>query len=117
MTHEEKNEKIITVERIKEVPPSDYQTLKEKIRLNSERIEELQKRCDTLEHILAYCDISPMAQIIKEYKSMSDFYLLRLIKEAEIYRASSEERFELLSFVNYLRSVMNEMEDILLVEK
>lgn len=115
MTHEDK--KVTTVERIIEVPPSDYQTLKEKTRLNSERIEELQKRCDTLEHILAYCDISPMTQIIKEYKSMSDFYLLQLVKEAEIYRGSAEERNELLSFVDYLHSVTNEIEDILLVEK
>ena len=47
---------------------------------------------------------------------MSDFYLLQLIKEIEIYRVSSNERDELLDFVNYLHSVTSEIEDMLIIE-
>lgn len=103
-------------ERIIEVPPPDYQSLKDKVRLNSERIDKLQQRCHALENILAYCDISPMTKIIKEYKSMSDFYLMQLVKEMEIYRVNEDERSEMLNFLEYLHSVTSEIEDILLVE-
>lgn len=109
-------EKLPVMERIVEVPPSDYQSLKQKNQLDSQLIHQLQHRCHTLEHMLAHCDISPMSHIIKEYKSMSDFYLLQLIKEVEIYRVSSDERSELLDFVNYLHSVTGEIEDMLIVE-
>ena len=109
-------EKPSVTERIVEVPPPDYQSLKKKNQLDSQLIHQLQHRCHTLEHILAHCDVSPMSNIIREYKSMSDFYLLQLIKEVEIYRVSSNERSELLDFVNYLHSVTSEIEDMLIVE-
>lgn len=102
--------------RAVEVPPPDYQSLKKKNQLDSQLIQQLQHRCHTLEHILAHCDVSPMSNIIKEYKSMSDFYLLQLIKEVEIYRVNSDERSELLDFVNYLHAVTSEIEDMLIVE-
>ncbi|MBQ3444145.1 MAG: hypothetical protein IJG33_12975 [Selenomonadaceae bacterium] len=113
--HLEENEPPV-IEKIVEVPPPDYQTLKKKTKLDSQLIHQLQHRCHTLEHMLANCDISPMSNIIKEYKSMSDFYLLQLIKEVEIYRVSSNERSELLDFVNYLHSVTSEIEDMLIIE-
>ena len=105
-----------TAERIVEVPPPDYNYLKEKSRMDSKQIEELKKRCDTLERILAHCDISPMTQIIKEYKSMSNFYLLQLLKEVEIYRTSADGRSELKDFVDYLHSVTEEIEEMLMIE-
>ena len=113
--HLEENEPPV-IEKIVEVPPPDYQTLKKKTKLDSQLIHQLQHRCHTLEHMLANCDISPMSNIIKEYKSMSDFYLLQLIKEVEIYRVSSNERSELLDFVNYLHSVTSKIEDMLIIE-
>ena len=58
-----------------------------------------------------------MSQIIKEYKSMSNFYLTQLVTEIEIYRFNSEERSKLLEFVDYLYSVTNEIEDLLLIKK
>ena len=110
------DKKFVDKEHIIEVPPPDYQSLKEKSESDSALIQKLQMRCHTLEHIITSCEISPMNQIIKEYKSMSDFYLLQLIKEMEIYRVSAEERSELLDFLHYLKSVTGEIEDILLVE-
>lgn len=80
------------------------------------RLRNEKNRCHILEHILRYGEISPMSNIIEEYKSMSNFYLQQLIKEAEIYRSSSTERSQLLDFVHYLRSVTSEIEDILIVE-
>ena len=109
-------EKSSPTERIVEVPPPDYQSLKEKSRLDDEQIAELQKHCKTLEHILAYCEISPLTKIIMEYKSMSNFYLLQLVKEAEIYRASATERSELINFVEYLHGVTKELEELLMIE-
>lgn len=104
------------VERIVETPPPDYQELKNKCRASEERIQYLQKRCKMLEHVLCYSEISPMSQIIKEYRSMSTFYLQQLSKEIEIYRASAEEYTVLLDFLEYLRSVTGEVEEMLLVE-
>lgn len=110
-------EKLSVSKQTVEVPPSDYLSLKKKIQSDSELIYKLKQRCRTLEHILAYCEISPMSQIIKEYKSMSNFYLTQLVTEIEIYRFNSEERSKLLEFVDYLYSVTNEIEDLLLIKK
>ena len=104
------------VERIIEVYPSDYVTLKKQVQSDSRKISDLQNRCRSLEHLLAFCDISPMAHIIHAYKSMSDFYLSQLSKEIEIYRYSEEERANLLDFINYLRSITHEIENMLLVK-
>lgn len=48
---------------------------------------------------------------------MSNFYLTQLVTEIEIYRFNSEERSKLLEFVDYLYSVTNEIEDLLLIKK
>lgn len=48
---------------------------------------------------------------------MSNFYLTQLVTEIEIYRFNSEERSKLLEFVDYLHSVTNEIEDLLLIKK
>jgi len=104
------------VERIIEVYPPDYVTLKKQAQIDSKKISDLQNRCRSLEHLLAFCDISPMGHIIHDYKSMSDFYLAQLTKEIAIYRYSEEERAKLLDFINYLRSITHEIEDMLLVD-
>ena len=104
------------VERIIEVYPSDYVTLKKQAQIDSKKISDLQNRCRSLEHLLAFCDISPMGHIIHDYKSMSDFYLAQLTKEIAIYRYSEEERAKLFDFINYLRSITHEIEDMLLVK-
>ena len=66
---------------------------------------------------MSYSEISPMTQIIKEYKSMSTFYLQQLTKEIEIYRFSSEERAALLDFFEYLRAVTKDVENMVIVER
>lgn len=78
-------------------------------------VQFLQNRCQFLEHILCYSEISPMNNIIKDFEFMSDFYLHQLAKEIEIYRFSSDERSQLLDFLSYLRSVTREIEDMLFV--
>ena len=77
----------------------------------------LQRRCQVLEHILAYSEISPTSHIINDFKSVSDFYLLQLAKEIEIYRLSADERSQLLDFLDYLHSVTREIEDMLFVQR
>lgn len=104
-----------SVERIIEVYPPDYVTLKKQVQTDSEKISDLQNRCRSLEHMLAFRDISPIDHIIHDYKSMSDFYLAQLSKEIAIYRFSEDERIKLLDFVNYLRSITNDIENMLLV--
>ena len=105
-----------TVERFVEVPPPDYQELKNKCRAMSEDVESLQNRCKMLEHILCYSEISPMSQILRDYKSMSTFYIKQLVKEINFYRLSACERREFLDFLNYLRSVTHEFEEMLLIQ-
>lgn len=91
------------------------------LRNNSQNISSdnsstiLQRRCQVLEHILAYSEISPMSHIINDFKSVSDFYLLQLAKEIEIYRLSSDERSQLLDFLDYLHSATREIEDMLFI--
>lgn len=75
----------------------------------------MKNRCRVLEHILSYSENSPMTQIIKDYKSMSTFYLLQLVKEIEIYHISSAERTVMLEFLRYLRSVTRDIEEMLMV--
>ena len=107
-------EKTRTVERIIEVPPPDYKKLQQQCLAVADDLETLKNRCRVLEHLLSYSEISPMTQIIKEYKSMSTFYLQQLTKEIEIYRISSEERSAMLEFLSYLRSVTREIEEMLM---
>lgn len=107
-------EKTRTVERIVEVPPPDYQKLQQQCLAVADDLETLKNRCRVLEHILSYSEISPMTQIIKEYKSMSTFYLQQLTKEIEIYRISPEERSAMLDFLSYLRSVTHDLEEMLM---
>ncbi len=93
------------------------------LRNNSQNISSdnsstiLQRRCQILEHILSYSEISPMPTIINDFKSVSDFYLLQLAKEIEIYRLSSDERSQLLDFLDHLHSVTREIEDMLFVQR
>lgn len=107
-------EKTRTVERIIEVPPPDYKKLQQQCLAVTDDLETLKNRCRVLEHLLSYSEISPMTQIIKEYKSMSTFYLQQLTKEIEIYRISSEERSAMLEFLSYLRSVTRDIEEMLM---
>ena len=81
-----------------------------------DELQFLQRRCRILENILSYGDISPVPSIIKDFKSMSDFYLHQLVKEIEFYRFSSPERSQLLDFLHYLHSVTHEIEDMLFIE-
>ena len=80
------------------------------------RLKNENNRCLVLEHILRYGEISPMSNIIHDFKSMSDFYMRQLVKEIEIYRSSADERSQLMDFLKYLSSVTHEIEDILVVE-
>ena len=73
------------MEKIVEIPPTDYKELKCQLSSCFEELDSLRNHCRVMEHILSYSEISPMTQIIKEYKSMSTFYLQQLTKEIEIF--------------------------------
>ena len=75
----------------------------------------LQRRCQILEHILSYSEISPMHSIVNDFKAVSEFYLIQLAKEIEIYRFSLDERSQLLDFLDYLHSATREIEDMLFI--
>ena len=93
------------LEKIIEAPPPDYG-----------EVNTLKMRCKALEKILRYSNISPMPQIIEEYKSMSTYYLQQLMKEIEIYRINSKERRALFDFLEYLNYVEEDIKEMLLVE-
>lgn len=110
------DERTYTVERFVEVPPPDYRDLQIRCHAASEEIHDLQNRCKILEHVLCYGEISPMTQIIRDYKAMSTFYLQHLAREINFYRLSRCERSEFLNFLEYLRSVTRDVEEMLLVQ-
>lgn len=73
------------------------------------------QRCLFLEHILNYGQISPMDNIISEFKSISSVYLSQLANEVNIYRSSSKERTELIDFAHFLHNLSHEIEDMLII--
>ena len=112
-----KNEKNCVVERFVDVQPPDYLALKNNCQIAVNEVKILKNRCHILEHILKHGQISPLTNLIADYKSMSNFYLRQLVKEIEVYRASADERSHLLDFLNYLRSVTHEVEELLIVDE
>lgn len=106
-----------TVTQFIEVPPSDYHSIKNELATSSHQNILLQNRCCALEHLLLFNDGAPSEHIIQDFKAISQLYLLHLAKEAEIYRFCAEERANLIGFLDYLRSVTQEIEDIIFVER
>lgn len=111
-----KNNNNCVIEHLIEVSPPDYSALENNYQLALNNAKLLQDRCQLLEHLLRSVEVSPMSNIIEEYKSMSTFYLRQLVKEIEIYRASADERSKLLDFLAYLRSVTREVEELLIID-
>ena len=103
-------------EGIIQAPSFKCKTRQDKNCISSSELQLWKERCHAMENILCYGEIFPMPNIIKEYRNMSDFYLQQLAKEIEIYRFNTEERNNLLDFLNYLRSITDEIEDMLFVE-
>lgn len=78
-----KNEKSRIFERIVEIPPTDYESIKDKLFISSQQIGVLQNRCKALEHLLLFNDGSPSAHIIHDFKAITPLYLIQLAKEIE----------------------------------
>lgn len=77
-----------------------------------QQIQILSQRCLNLEHLILFGDITSVPHVVHDFKAMSQFYLPQLAKEIEIYRFCPEERAEVLDFLKYLRSVTQEIEDM-----
>ena len=112
-----KAEKSRIVERIVETLPTDYESIKDKLFVSSQQIGVLQNRCKALEHLLLFNDGSPSAHIIHDFKAITQLYLIQLAKEIEIYRFCADERENLIDFLEYLRSVTREIEDMIHIER
>lgn len=81
----------------------------------SKQLQLVHQRCLTLERLLLFGEVSSMPRVVHDFKAMSQFYMIQLSKEIEIYRYCPEERAELLDFLKYLRSVTQEIEDMIFV--
>ena len=108
------NEKIALLEYENSRLKAEKQSSVEEMR-NLSQIQILQQRCINLERLILFSDISEVPHVVRDFKAMTQFYLLQLAKEIEIYRFCSEERAEVLDFVKYLRSVTQEIEDMVFV--
>ena len=82
---------------------------------SSQQIKMLRQRCLNLERLILFSDISSVPHVVHDFKAMAHFYLLQLAKEIEIYRLCPEERAEVLDFLKYLRSITQEIEDMVFV--
>ena len=82
---------------------------------SSQQIQMLRQRCLNLERLILFGNISEVPHIVHDFKAMTQFYLLQLAKEIEIFRFCPEERAEVLDFLKYLRSVTQEIEDMIFV--
>lgn len=85
------------------------------LEISSQKIQMLRQRCLNLERLILFGNISEVPHIVHDFKAMTQFYLLQLAKEIEIYRFCPEERAEVLDFLKYLRSVTQEIEDMVFV--
>jgi hypothetical protein len=83
----------------------------------SQKLQIVNQRCLTLERLLLFGEVSSIPRVVHDFKAMSEFYLIQLSKEIEIYRYCPEERAELLDFLKYLRSVTQEIEDMMFLVK
>ncbi len=83
----------------------------------SQKFQMVNQRCLTLERLLLFGEVSSIPRVVHDFKAMSEFYLIQLSKEIEIYRYCPEERAELLDFLKYLRSVTQEIEDMMFLVK
>lgn len=83
----------------------------------SKQLQLVHQRCLTLERLLLFGEVSSVPRVVHDFKDMSQFYLIQLSKEIEIYRYCPEERAEILDFLKYLRSVTQEIEDMLFLVK
>ena len=72
------------------------------------------QQCLFLEHLIQFGQVSPMDNIIADFKSLSSLYLSQLANEINIYRSSSKERAELIDFAHFLRDISREIEDMLI---
>ena len=112
-----KAEKSRIIERVVEITPTDYDSLKEKLLFSSKQVEVLNQHCLALEHLILFNDGSPSAHIIHDFKAITQLYLIQLAKEIEIYRFCEDERSNLIDFLEYLRSVTQEIEDMIFIER
>ena len=83
----------------------------------SKQLQLVNLRCLTLERLLLFGEVSSVPRVVRDFKTMSQFYLIQLSKEIEIYRYCPDERSEILDFLKYLRSVTQEIEDMMLLAK
>ena len=83
----------------------------------SQQLQIIHQRCLTLERLLLFGEVSSVPRVVHDFKAISQFYLLQLAKEIEVYRYCPEERAELLDLLKYLRSVTQEIEDMLCFTK
>ena len=83
----------------------------------SKQLQMVNQRCLTLERLLLFGEVSSVPRVVRDFKAMSQFYLIHLSKEIEIYRYCPDERAEILDFLKYLRSVTQEIEDMMLLAK
>ena len=83
----------------------------------SQKLQIVNQRCLTLERLLLFGEVSSIPRVVHDFKAMSEFYLIQLSKEIEIYRYCPEERAELLDFLKYLRSVTQEIDDMMFLVK
>ena len=83
----------------------------------SKQIEILNQHCVALEHLILFNDGLPAAHIIHDFKAITKLYLIQLAKEIEIYRFCADERENLIDFLEYLRSVTQEIEDMIYIER
>lgn len=81
---------------------------------SSDELQLCKQHCLFLEHLIQFGQVSPMDNIIVDFKSLSSLYLSQLANEINIYRSSSKERAELIDFAHFLRDISLEIENMLI---
>lgn len=105
--NELENNVIKVIQRV-DVEPPDYQE-------NIKRLKLLTDENIRLKKIIERGNISTLMTLIDEFKTSNKNKLERIIEEYQFYLADVEEKDALIEFIHYLQSVIDILQDLLIV--
>lgn len=104
MLADEENVKVVT-KIVKDIP-SDYES-------NKQELNELKERCNKLENIIKYGNITSTKSLIENYIKYSKMQLKKITIGLQLNEYSKSDIIELKDFIHYLNSICDELNNLI----